>query len=144
MRTIHSSSHLSRWGKDVCCRGVCQLPGGCLLRGVCSWGVCSQGGVCSGGVCSWGVSTPWGGYLRRGEGCLLLSGPGGSVSQHALRETPPCGQTHACENITFATSLRTVNRKSTGVVNTSGKKSRCLFSTIGVVPVLRMNICWTQ
>ena len=38
-----------------------------------------------GGVCSWGVA-----------------------SQHALRQTPPCGQTDACKNITFATSLRTV------------------------------------
>ena len=46
-----------------------------------------------------GVSAP--------GGCLL---PGGVVSQHALRQTPPppCGQTDACKNITFATSLQTV------------------------------------
>ena len=37
-------------------------------------------------------------------------GGGGVVSQPVLRQTPPppCGQTDACKNITFATSLRTV------------------------------------
>ena len=45
----------------------------------------------------------WGGCLLPG-GCLLL----GVVSQHALSQTPPRGQTHRCKNITFATSLRTV------------------------------------
>ena len=55
--------------------------------------------------------------------CTEASFLGGGVlpSQHALRHpslgcflfsmhwgTPPCGQTHACENITFVTSLRTV------------------------------------
>ena len=51
------------------------------------------GGVCSGrGVSALG-------------GCLLQGG----VSHHALKQTPPpaCGQTDACKNITFATSLRT-------------------------------------
>ena len=58
--------------------GVC-FPGGCLLWGVSArrrgsapggWGVSALGGVCSWGVCSqWGV-----------------------VSQHALRQTPPCEQ----------------------------------------------------
>ena len=59
--------------------------------GACSWGggVCSQGGfLFPGGVCS-------------GGGLLLR----GVVFQHALR------QTHACKNITFATSLRTVKKK---------------------------------
>ena len=61
--------------------------GGGLLPG----GVCSQGGVCSGGcllpggVC-WGVSAPGGSALG---GCLL---GGVVVSQHALRQTPPCEQ----------------------------------------------------
>ena len=40
------------------------------------------------------------------------SGPRGVVvSQHALRQPPPCGQTDTCKNITFATSLRTVINK---------------------------------
>ena len=91
MRTVRNSS---------CLRGGMSAPGGrCLLwgvsaprGGVCSWGgVCSQGGACSwGGVCSWG----W-----------------GVVSQLALRQNPPCGQTDMCKNITFATSLRTVKKK---------------------------------
>ena len=34
----------------------------------------------------------------------------GVVSQHALRQTPHCGQRDRCKNITFATSLRTVIR----------------------------------
>ena len=56
------------------------------------------------GVSAPGESAPGGSALG---GCLLQ---GGVVSQHALRQTPPppCGQTDACKNITFATSLRTV------------------------------------
>ena len=102
--------HSSRM-RTVSCGGVCfgrcllprggvysrgvSAPGGCLLpegmsapRG----DVCSQGGACSGGCLLWGV-------------CVCS---GGVVSQHALRQTPPppCGQTDACKNITFATSLR--------------------------------------
>ena len=48
--------------------------------------------------------------LLGGGGCLVLGGvwSGGVVSQHALRQTPPYGQTDTCKNITFATSLRTV------------------------------------
>ena len=55
----------------------------------CSWGgVCSQGVSALGrGVCSWVVSAPGG-----------VSAPvfaaGGLVSQHALRQTPPCEQNH--------------------------------------------------
>ena len=73
---------------DVCSWGVSALGGvsahrgcvcsrGCLLQGVSAPGQCvsALGGVCSGGVCCWG--------------CLLL---GGVVSQHALRQTPPCEQ----------------------------------------------------
>ena len=78
MRTIRSSSRLSQ--------------GGCLFQG--RW-----------------VSAPGGSAPL--EGCLLCGG--GMVSQHALRQNPspsppppPCGQTHACKNKTFATSLRTV------------------------------------
>ena len=82
-------------------RGV-SAPGGCLV-----WGVSGLGGVCPwGDVCSRGVSAPRG-VSALGE----VSAPGGGVvSQHALRQTPPppCGQTDACKNITFATSLRTL------------------------------------
>ena len=53
-----------------------------------------------------GVSAPRGVWSG---GCLLQG-----VSQLALRQThtPPCGQTHACKNITFATSLRTVMKRT--------------------------------
>ena len=68
-------------------------PGG----GVCSWGVSAPRGVSApgGGVpglggAGLGGSGP-GGAWSRGGGCLL---PGGVVSQHALRQTPPCGQNH--------------------------------------------------
>ena len=73
--------------------------GGCLLQE----GVWSGGCLLQGGVCSWGVSG-LGGCLFRGGGW------GQVVSEHALRQTPPppCGQTDACKNITFATSFRTV------------------------------------
>ena len=126
MRTIRSSDRIS---------GGCLLPGGvsapwgclclllrgCLLLGACSrgcllWGVSALGGcllpgdVCSQGcllwgVCSQGVSAP-GGVCTRG--CLL---PGGVCGIPACTEAdtpPPCGQTDACKNMTFATSLRTV------------------------------------
>ena len=113
-------------------RGVCsRREFGCLLwrmsaRRVCLlWGgVYYQDGsapreVCSGGCLLQGgcVSAP-GGCLLSGEsapgGCLLwgvcVCSGGGVVSHHALRQTPPppCGQTDACKNITFATSLRMV------------------------------------
>ena len=56
-------------------------------------GVCSRGeGRLPGGVCSGG------------------GGGGGGVGIPACTETDPsCGQTDRCKNITFATSLRTVN-----------------------------------
>ena len=72
---------------EICSRG-CLLQVGCLLLGGCLLpGVCSEGGVCFGGCLLWGwyPSMHWG--------------------RHPL---PPCGQTDACKNITFATSLRTV------------------------------------
>ena len=95
MRTVHSSSRISGVGV-----------------GVCSWGgVSAPRGV----VCSWGVSAPREVSAPRGVsapgGCLLLGR--GVVSHHALRQTPPCGQTDACKNTTFATSLRMVKIQST-------------------------------
>ena len=50
----------------VCLPGGCLVPGGVLSGGVSSGGQSSLGG--GGGVCSW------------------------DVSQHALRQTPPCEQ----------------------------------------------------
>ena len=107
----------------VSSQGVSALGGVCsggylLLKGVCSGGVCLLLGVSTprgvsalGGVCSGGVPSAAGVCLLPG-GCLLRGW--GVVSQHALRQTPsPCGQTDACKNITFATSLRmvTINQR---------------------------------
>ena len=75
-RGVSAPGSGGRWGMSA--------PGGCAPGG----SVCSQGGLLPGGVCSQG----------RGG----VSAPGGFVSQHALRQTPPPhGQTHACENITL-------------------------------------------
>ena len=43
-----------------------------------------------------------GGLVPGGVWCQEGPGLGGGISQHALRQTPPCGQTDACENITLA------------------------------------------
>ena len=83
-------------------QGACLLLGGCLLRGVsATGGVSAPGGCLLWGVCSQGVSVPIG------------SAPGGVVSQHALRQTPPPvnRMTNRCKNITLATtSLRPVTK----------------------------------
>ena len=83
-------------GVGVFSRGGCLLPGGC---------VCSGGVSAPGGCLLWGVSASQGerGVSASG-GCLLLL-LGGGVSQHALKQTPPRGQTHACENITLTQLL---------------------------------------
>ena len=109
MRTVRSSDRIS--GGGGCLLWGVSAPGGYLLWGVSApGGVSALGGSAPGGVCS--------------RGCLLWGGvcsQGGVVSQHALRQTPPppCGQTDACKNITFATSLRTVNmsRKCENYIN---------------------------
>ena len=64
------------------------------------WGCLLQGGVYLGGSASRGVCSGGGGCLLPGEG---VSAPGGVVSQHALKQTPPPVNriTHACENITL-------------------------------------------
>ena len=95
------------WGGGICSGGV--PAGGCTWSqggvpgpaGICSRGVPGPGGVCSlgdvcSGVCTWprGVPHP-GGVCSSGE-CTWSGTP------------PPCGQTDACKNITFATSLRAV------------------------------------
>ena len=104
--------------------GACVWSWGCLLWGVSAPGKVSTGGCLLRGCLlqgvSGGVSVTMGGnfsyHLIPGGGRCLVPGREGGVcsrgvvSQHTLRQTPPppCGQTHACKNITFATSLRTV------------------------------------
>ena len=117
MRTVRSSGRISGgggrgctwsggcllWGRGVylvpggdLVQGVYLVPGGCLLRGG-TW----PGGVYldPGGSAPRGVSAP--SEVSAPGGCLLLGGCTWSG-------TPPCGQTDACKNITFATSLWTV------------------------------------
>ena len=68
-------------------------PGGCLVLGV-----PALGGVCLvlGGVCSRGGAWSW-------EG---VPGPGGLVSQHALRQTPlPPGETATAADGTHPTGI---------------------------------------
>ena len=70
------------------------------MRGVCTW---SRWDVPGPGGCTWsrGMYLVPGGVPGPGGG---VPGPGGVPAQIL----PPCGQTHTCKNITFATSLRTV------------------------------------
>ena len=87
--------------------GVGTWSGGVHLPGGCTW----SGGTCPGGYlpggCTWSQGglylVPGGGVVPGAGGVYLV--PGG-VPDQVL--PPPCGQTHACQNITFATSLRTV------------------------------------
>ena len=91
MRTVRSSGRFSGGGGCVCSWGVC-LFWGCLLGGSAPRGVSALGGVCSGGlsalegVCSGGVCLE---SVCSGCVCSRGSAPGGVVSQHALRQTPP-------------------------------------------------------
>ena len=78
--------------------GVCLVP-----RGSVPWERC----VCSGGCLVPGGLIP-GGCLVLG-GYVWLFGPGGGIPA-CTEADAPCGQTHACENKTFATSLRTVTK----------------------------------
>ena len=81
---------------------------GCVPSACCPYfPACTMGGrwLLLGGECLLlgGVAATWKGWLLSG-GCLLPGGvcyPGG-VSQHAMGQTPPCGWTDTCENITFA------------------------------------------
>ena len=81
--------------------GVYLVLGGVLSPGgvyLVLGGVCSPRGLLLGGVCSRGVSVP--------RGCLL---GGCGIPACTEADTPRCGQTHACKNITLATtSLRPV------------------------------------
>ena len=71
-------------------KGVVSAPGG-----VSAQGVSAPGGSAPGGCLLQGVSAPRGVYI---PACTEADTP------------PPCGQTHACENITLATSLRLVKK----------------------------------
>ena len=82
-----------------------------------------QGDLVQGGTWSWGV------YLVPG-GCIWSQGgvpgprgvylvPGGVPGPMGVRHSPPCGQTDACKNITFATSLRMVTRMHSSRMRTA-------------------------
>ena len=94
--------------------GVYLVPGGgvYLVRG----GVPGPGGVTWSG---WGCAWSWVVYLVPGGVCSRgvhwaqggVPSPGGESAPQGectWSGTPPRGQTDACKNITFATSLRTV------------------------------------
>ena len=90
--------------------GVSAWWSGGGLPGPGGWSAWSGGGVClvSGGGLPGG---PRGCLPGLGGGLPDSRGRGGLVSQHALRQTPPRGQTDTCKNITLATtSLRPVKR----------------------------------
>ena len=85
----------------------------------------SQHALCWGGVCSWGLLR---GEVSAPRGCLLLgvSAPRGVVSQHVLRQTPPCEQnhTHLWKHNLALTSLRAVK-----IPNLPQMLPRCLTSS---------------
>ena len=129
MRTVLSSGRLLRGSSPLgggaysggCLLGVSAPQGvcsqGCLLPGVSAGGACllrgvpAPGGMLWGGVCSWRVFALGGsaqGVCSGGVwGCVCSRGCGIPACTEA-DTPPPCGQTHACKNITFATSLWTV------------------------------------
>ena len=77
------------------------------------WGCLVPGGVPGLGGCTWS----WGVYLVQGGtwslGVYLVLGGGTCPRTPTVAQVfSPCGQTHTCKNITFATSLRTVIRDS--------------------------------
>ena len=78
--------------------GMYLVPGGVPGPGGSTW---SQGDTWSWGGVPGTRDVPGPGVVPGPGGYLFLGGVPGEV-------VPPCGQTHACKNITFATSLRTV------------------------------------
>ena len=94
MRTVRSSGRISGGGVPGPGR-VYLVEGGVPGPGGCTW---FRGGVPGLG----GVPGPGGVYLVPG------GVPGPWEGAWSLTPPPPCGQTHACKNITFATSMRTV------------------------------------
>ena len=99
MRTVRSSGRISGSRGCTWSRGGGTWWGGYLVHG-------GLGGVPGPGGCNWSGGCTWSqGGVPGPRGCTWSRGlypvPGGWYS-------PLCGQTHACKNITFATSLRTV------------------------------------
>ena len=144
---IWNISNIQQSTAVAICQGVyllgVYLSGGCTCRGV-----PAQGGVSAKGVYLLGGVPAQGGVPARG--CLLrvyllgvpargyLLGvclprgylPGGCTCPGT--PPPPCGQTHRCKNITFATSLRTVIIKScTGWLVWLGKVA-CASTILGL------------
>ena len=78
---------------------VCLSTGGCLVRGCLLQGMSAPGGcLIWGGLGQRGCLVPggllrgsWSGRVSGSGGCLVwvVPGPGGLVSQHALRQIPP-------------------------------------------------------
>ena len=100
-------------GECTWSRGVSAALGVYLVQGGCTWSQQGGEGSVLGGYLVrgvylvpgrgvpglGGVPSPWG--VSASGGCLL-------IGVYLVRYFPPCGQTHACKNITFATSFRTV------------------------------------
>ena len=80
---------------------ACTVQGGYLVWGVCSGGCLVWGMSARGCLVRWGALSVRRGAWSLGEGGCLV--PGGVVSKHALRQTPPWTEflTHATENITL-------------------------------------------
>ena len=94
---------------DVPAQGVYLVPGGCTCQGVPGPGGCT----CWGCIWSWGDVPGLGVYLvwecTWSRGCTCLGGVPG-LRGYLPRYSPPVNRmTDRCKNITFATSLRTVN-----------------------------------
>ena len=101
MRTVRSSGHISGGGVYLVRGGGVPGPRGVyLVPGGCTW---SQGVHLVRG----GVPSPRGVYLVP-AGLHLVPGGVPGPREGTWSGTPPCGQTHSCKKITFATSLRTV------------------------------------
>ena len=108
MRSVRSSGCISG---GVPVGGVYLVRGCTWSRGVyLPWGVYLVRGVYLPWGCTWLGGVPaWGGCVPGPGGVYLPGGctwSGGCTGQ--VLPPPPHGQTHACKNITFATSLRTV------------------------------------
>ena len=101
MRTVRSSGHILGGGVPGPGGGWYLVPGGVYLVWV-------GRGVPGLGMCAWlGVYLVLGGVPGLGGvPCPRGSAPWGGV--YLVRYSPLCGQTDACKNITFATSLWTV------------------------------------
>ena len=78
-------------------------------------------------------------YLVPGGG---VPGPGGVPGQ----VLPPCGQTDACKNITFATSLRTViiNDICLKLINLTDVPRMTVYGKMNIPPPPCFLVPWQQ